>query len=122
MQVGDKVLLMAPQGQFTPTGLVPRLKQFTLVGLFQVGMYEYDAGLALIHLDDAAKLYEWLDTADNRLGVLGGNYPAGVFDYIIRDKATLERFLDAPDPRTVAAPQQESIDRRWSRLAGLLVD
>jgi len=56
-QLGDKVVVMAPQGQFTPTGVVPRLKQFTLVGLFQIGMYEYDAGLALIHLDDAAKLY-----------------------------------------------------------------
>ena len=55
--IGDKVVLMAPQGQFTPTGVVPRLKQFTLVGLFQIGMYEYDAGLALIHIDDAAKLY-----------------------------------------------------------------
>lgn len=56
-QIGDKVVLMAPQGQFTPAGVVPRLKQFTLVGLFQIGMYEYDAGLALIHLEDAAKLY-----------------------------------------------------------------
>lgn len=56
-QIGDKVVLMAPQGQFTPTGVVPRLKQFTLVGLFQIGMYEYDAGLALIHIEDAAKLY-----------------------------------------------------------------
>jgi len=56
-QIGDKVVVMAPQGQFTPTGIVPRLKQFTLVGLFQIGMYEYDAGLALIHMDDAAKLY-----------------------------------------------------------------
>lgn len=56
-KIGDKVVLMAPQGQFTPTGVVPRLKQFTLVGLFQIGMYEYDAGLALIHMDDAAKLY-----------------------------------------------------------------
>jgi len=56
-QIGDKVVLMAPQGQFTPTGVVPRLKQFTLVGLFQIGMYEYDAGLALVHMEDAAKLY-----------------------------------------------------------------
>jgi lipoprotein-releasing system permease protein len=55
--VGDKVVVMAPQGQFTPTGIVPRLKQFSVVGIFQVGMYEYDAGLALIHLQDAAKLY-----------------------------------------------------------------
>lgn len=55
--LGDKVVVMAPQGQFTPTGVVPRIKQFRVVGLFQIGMYEYDAGLALIHLDDAAKLY-----------------------------------------------------------------
>lgn len=55
--LGDKVVLMAPQGQFTPTGVVPRLKQFRVVGIFQVGMYEYDAALALIHMDDAARLY-----------------------------------------------------------------
>jgi lipoprotein-releasing system permease protein len=60
-QIGDKVVVLAPQGQFTPTGVVPRLKQFTLVGLFQIGMYEYDAGLALIHIDDAAKLYRMAD-------------------------------------------------------------
>jgi lipoprotein-releasing system permease protein len=60
-QIGDKVVVLAPQGQFTPTGVVPRLKQFTLVGLFQIGMYEYDAGLALINIDDAAKLYRMGD-------------------------------------------------------------
>lgn len=59
--VGDKVVLMAPQGQFTPTGIVPRIKQFRVVGLFQMGMYEYDAGLALIHMDDAAVLYRMGD-------------------------------------------------------------
>ena len=60
-QMGDKVVLLAPQGQFTPTGLVPRIKQFTIVGIFQIGMYEYDAGLALIHMEDAAKLYRMGD-------------------------------------------------------------
>ena len=59
--IGDKVVLMAPQGQFTPTGVVPRIKQFKVVGLFQIGMYEYDAGLALIQMDDAAKLYRMND-------------------------------------------------------------
>ncbi len=61
VSVGDKVVLMAPQGQVTPAGLVPRIKQFHVVGIFQVGMYEYDAGLALIHLEDAAKLYRMGD-------------------------------------------------------------
>jgi lipoprotein-releasing system permease protein len=53
---GDKVTIVAPGGQITPAGVVPRLKQFTLVGTFEAGHFEYDSGLALIHLDDAAKL------------------------------------------------------------------
>ena len=57
VMVGDKLLLIAPQGQVTPAGVLPRLKQFTVVGIFEVGHYEYDAGLALIHLEDAQKLY-----------------------------------------------------------------
>ena len=62
VSVGDKVVVLAPQGQFTPTGVVPRIKQFRVVGLFEIGMYEYDAGLALIHMEDAAKLYRMADT------------------------------------------------------------
>jgi lipoprotein-releasing system permease protein len=55
--VGDKVLLITPQGQVTPAGLVPRLRQFTVGGIFEVGHYEYDAGFGLIHMTDAQKLY-----------------------------------------------------------------
>jgi lipoprotein-releasing system permease protein len=55
---GDKVTLIAPQGRVTPAGLIPRLKQFTVVGLFEIGMFEYDSGLALIHLEDAQTLYQ----------------------------------------------------------------
>lgn len=55
--IGDKVLLITPEGQMTPAGLVPRLKQFTLVAIFEAGHFEYDSGLALIHIEDAKKLY-----------------------------------------------------------------
>ncbi len=55
---GDKVAVIAPQGQVTPAGLIPRLKQFTVAGIFEVGMFEYDAGLALMHMEDAQKLYQ----------------------------------------------------------------
>ena len=58
---GDKVALIAPQGLVTPAGVMPRLKQFTVVGIFEVGMFEYDSGLALIHLEDAQKLYRMED-------------------------------------------------------------
>ena len=57
----DKVALIAPQGLVTPAGVLPRLKQFTVVGIFEVGMYEYDAGLALVNLEDAQKLYQMGD-------------------------------------------------------------
>lgn len=59
---GDKVTLIAPQGTVTPAGIVPRVRSFTVVGIFEVGMYEYDAGLALIHLQDAQRLYQMGDT------------------------------------------------------------
>jgi len=58
---GDKVTLIAPQGTVTPAGVVPRLKSFTVVGIFEVGMYEYDSGLALINLQDAQRLYQMED-------------------------------------------------------------
>jgi lipoprotein-releasing system permease protein len=54
---GDKVTIVAPGGQVTPAGVVPRLKQFTLVGTFDSGHYEYDSALALVHLEDAQRLF-----------------------------------------------------------------
>jgi lipoprotein-releasing system permease protein len=54
---GDKVALIAPQGQVTPAGVIPRLKQFTVIGTFDIGMFEYDSSLALMHLADAQTLY-----------------------------------------------------------------
>ena len=54
--VGDKVTLVAPKGQLTPAGLLPRLKRFRVSGVFELGMYEYDSVLTLIHIDDAARL------------------------------------------------------------------
>ncbi|MCL2523865.1 MAG: lipoprotein-releasing ABC transporter permease subunit [Betaproteobacteria bacterium] len=58
---GDKVALIAPQGTVTPAGLVPRLKSFRVVGIFEIGMYEYDSGLALIHMTDAQRLLQMDD-------------------------------------------------------------
>ena len=53
----DKVTMIAPQGTVTPAGVVPRLRTFTVVGIFEAGMYEYDSGLALIDLNDAQVLF-----------------------------------------------------------------
>ncbi len=57
LQVGDKVTLVAPQANVTPAGIVPRLKRFTLTGIFEVGMHEFDSGLALINMNDALRLF-----------------------------------------------------------------
>ncbi len=55
--VGDKITLVAPQANVTPAGILPRLKRFTIVGIFEIGMHEFDSALALIHLDDAKKMF-----------------------------------------------------------------
>ncbi len=60
-RVGDKIMLITPQGQITPAGMVPRLKQFRVAGIFEIGMAPYDNSLALIHLDDAQKLFQFGD-------------------------------------------------------------
>ena len=57
-RIGDKVTIVAPGGQVTPAGVVPRLKQVTLVGTFEAGHYEYDSGLALLHIEDAQRLFQ----------------------------------------------------------------
>ncbi len=54
---GDKVTVISPQVNSTPAGILPRLKRFTVVGIFKVGMYEYDRNMAIIHIADAAKLF-----------------------------------------------------------------
>ncbi len=93
--IGTQVALVTPQAQLTPAGLLPRFKRFTVVGIFEIGMYEYDSGLALVHLDDAAALYQLsgevsglrLKIADiydaPRLGQEFGERLAG--DYRVRD-------------------------------------
>jgi lipoprotein-releasing system permease protein len=55
---GEKVAFVAPQGMVTPAGVIPRLKQFTVVGIFEAGIADADAALALVHLQDAQTLYQ----------------------------------------------------------------
>jgi lipoprotein-releasing system permease protein len=55
--VGEKVTLIAPQGNVTPAGVIPRLKQFTVVGIFDSGHYEFDSALAMVSLGDAQRMF-----------------------------------------------------------------
>lgn len=58
VSVGDKVTLVAPQASISPMGIMPRLKRFTVSGLFEVGMHEYDSALALVHMNDAQRVFK----------------------------------------------------------------
>jgi lipoprotein-releasing system permease protein len=57
LRPGDKVTLIAPQGQVTPAGLMPRLKQFTVTGIFSTDHNEFDSALALVRMEDAQVMY-----------------------------------------------------------------
>ncbi|HEV7715927.1 MAG TPA: lipoprotein-releasing ABC transporter permease subunit, partial [Steroidobacteraceae bacterium] len=59
VKVGGSVVLVAPEGTATPSGVVPRMRRFHVSGLFESGMFEFDSGLALINLEDAARLYHF---------------------------------------------------------------
>lgn len=57
VHAGDRVTLLAPSGEVTPAGVVPRLKQMTVLGTFDSGHFEYDSSLVLMHWQDAARIF-----------------------------------------------------------------
>ncbi|OED39934.1 cell division protein FtsX [Chromatiales bacterium (ex Bugula neritina AB1)] len=54
--VGDKITVITPESSVTPVGVLPRMKRFTVSGIFEIGMFEYDRNFALMHADDASVL------------------------------------------------------------------
>lgn len=57
-RVGDDITVVTPQANFSPAGVLPRLRRFHVIGIFEVGMFEYDRGIALMHMEDAARLFK----------------------------------------------------------------
>ena len=97
VRVGDSVVAITPQGNVTPAGALPRIKSFKVSGIFEVGMFEFDSGLALINLDDAERLYR----LDNATGV----------------RLRLDDMFAAPAvARALAPAMPEDVEvRDWSR-------
>lgn len=60
---GDRVTVITPQANITAVGVMPRLRRFRVVGVFEVGMHQYDSAMAYMHLQDAAKLFSF----DNKI-------------------------------------------------------
>ncbi len=69
LRLGDRLTLIAPQGQVTPAGVLPRLKQFNVVGVFEAGHYEFDSTLVFIHMEDAQRLFRLSGPSGLRLRV-----------------------------------------------------
>ncbi|MGB5808223.1 MAG: lipoprotein-releasing ABC transporter permease subunit [Castellaniella sp.] len=90
LNVGDTALLLAPQGSISPAGFSPRMRQFTVSGIFSSGYYEYDASLVFVDVQDAAKVFRDSGVSGVRLRIadmqrapqvahaLLGRMPAGV--------------------------------------------
>lgn len=98
VRLGDKVLLMTPQGQITPAGMMPRLKQFRVAGIFEIGMAPYDNALALIHMNDAQKLYQ--------LGNAVSGISARMHDLDLAPRVAIELERDLP---------RETYIKDWTR-------
>ena len=92
VRLGDKLMLIAPQGSITPAGMMPRLKQFRVVGIFEIGMAPFDGSLALVNITDAQKLFQLgdavtgisaklrnIDAAPDVAATLQHQLPAGLY-------------------------------------------
>lgn len=91
--VGDRVTLIAPQGVVTPAGVVPRLKTFNVVGIFEVGMFEYDNSLALVAMSDAQKLYRMVDRVSGVRLKLNDLFMAPRVAHELATKLDVDAFL-----------------------------
>jgi len=102
LSVGDSVMLLAPQGSVSPAGFTPRLRQFTIQGIYRSGHYEYDNSLVFAQAEDAAKLFRDTGTAGVRLRVL---------DMLEAPEVALQ--LGAILPRGVLAADWSRNNRTW---------
>ena len=86
VSVGDRVTVISPQLNTTPAGILPRLRRFTVVGFFKVGMYEYDRNMAVMHLVDAAKLFRLAGSVSGLRLKLDDLFKAPVIARTLADK------------------------------------
>ena len=101
--VGDVVTLIAPSGQVTPAGVVPRIRQMTVVGTFDSGHFEYDSALALLHQDDAARIFRVEGPTGVRVKIRNLHEAREVAIALAEelDTGLLVARLDAPEPHLV---------------------
>jgi len=92
--VGDTVLMLAPQASISPAGFAPRMRQFTVVGVFSSGHYEYDSSLAFVDTQDAARVFRDSAAAGVRLRIADMQQAPEVAAELTR---ALPRYIQAND-------------------------
>lgn len=109
LQVGDAVTLLAPGGSVTPAGVMPRSRSFTVAGIFRAGHYEYDAGLVLMHLDDAATFFRTGGASGLQLRLADLHQARGLADTLAQQLGPDWRLQDwtRANPTWFAAVQVE---------------
>ena len=103
VQVGDAISMVSPASRLTPMGLIPKIKLFKVVGLFESGMFEYDSSLAFISIQSAQRFFsmkgkvsgieirvEDIDSADQIAELLQENLG---FPYYVRDWMRMNKNL-----------------------------
>ncbi len=93
VNVGEKVTMVTPSANVTPAGVAPRLKRFTVVGIFYVGMYEYDSTMALIHLSDAQRLFRMKGKVTGVRAKLNDLFAAPITREDLQDKDLSEYWV-----------------------------
>ncbi|MDH5181344.1 MAG: lipoprotein-releasing ABC transporter permease subunit [Gammaproteobacteria bacterium] len=91
--VGDKITLVTPSANITPAGVTPRMKRFTVSGIFKVGHYDYDSKLAVIHLEDAARLLKMKGKASGVQIQIQDQFQAGQVRNELQSTSGLNRYL-----------------------------
>lgn len=93
-RVGSRPTLIAPEPVRTPAGMLPRLRRYTVVGIFEAGVHEYDTAVALIHIGDAAKMFRFGDTVSGLRVKVDDPFDAPQIAVDLRDE--LAGIVDTP--------------------------
>jgi lipoprotein-releasing system permease protein len=94
LRLGDKIVLVSPQGTVTPFGSVPRSKAYLVAGIFKVGMYEYDSSFAFLPLSDAQIYFRMKQKVSAIEAFIDNINDAGVLRDTIRQDLKAYRVVD----------------------------
>jgi lipoprotein-releasing system permease protein len=90
---GEKIIVVTPKATVTPAGILPKLRRFTVTGLFEVGMSEYDRGIAIVNIKDAARLFQLGDQVNGLRLKLKDLFGAPSLTNVLRDKLGMEYWV-----------------------------